>query len=387
MQPKPWKDWVPGVLSGEQIKILAEQGYINNLSKFKDDIGYSSFDLHLTDEVYRMKKGAIKPDGAKYFHRYLNKSNIAERIQPNNNNIFILERESTYVVKLQESFPYTTELKEAEIYGRATAKSSVGRVDVLARLIVDGMYEYESFNPDNIEKSSGEMFLEVTPITFKVGIKKDIPLSQLRLFFGRPEDSEINSHLLYRSTLRTSTGEEKNDQTLTVSLKDEVISNKKVIAYKAKKVDKVVNLWGEEENLASEFWDLVEIQEEQCTFNSENRLIIEKDSFYILKSDENISLPPSIAVYCKAMDESLGEMRIHYAGFVHPFFGYKREDGMSGTPLIFEVRGHDLIINLNHREKLAKLLFYRMSEEPEKKKEEKYDTQSLTLSKFFRPFI
>ena len=35
-------------------------------------------------------------------------------------------------------------------YGQATAKSSVGRLDVLARLIVDGMDHYEAFHPQAI---------------------------------------------------------------------------------------------------------------------------------------------------------------------------------------------------------------------------------------------
>lgn len=28
-----------------------------------------------------------------------------------------------------------------------------------------------------------------------------------------------------------------------------------------------------------------------------------------------------VAVYCRPSDETIGEMRIHYAGFVHPGFG------------------------------------------------------------------
>jgi len=75
-------------------------------------------------------------------------------------------------------------------------------------------------------------------------------------------------------------------------------------------------------------------------------------------------------------------------GFVHPFFGFEREDGHLGTPLIFEVRGHDIDVSLIHREKLAKLTFYRMSEDAvesskgaDSKKD--YNEQELKLSSFF----
>jgi dCTP deaminase len=82
-------------------------------------------------------------------------------------------------------------------------------------------------------------------------------------------------------------------------------------------------------------------------------------------------------------------MRIHYAGFVHPFFGTKRKDGRKGTPLIFEVRGHDIDVSLKDGEKMARLVFYRMSEPCERVKKKKrskkntYNEQDLQLSSIF----
>jgi hypothetical protein len=96
-------------------------------------------------------------------------------------------------------------------------------------------------------------------------------------------------------------------------------------------------------------------------------------------------------------------MRIHYAGFVHPFFGSKRSDGKRGTPLIFEVRGHDIDVSLMDREKMARLEFYRMSEDAEVPTVQNdtdqspatprkidgrrsYEMQKLQLSSFFAPW-
>jgi hypothetical protein len=80
----------------------------------------------------------------------------------------------------------------------------------------------------------------------------------------------------------------------------------------------------------------------------------------------------------------------HYAGFVHPHFGLLRDDGTKGTPLIFEVRGHQVQVSLADKEKMANLIFYRMSEDapeptPEEKKkgQEGYGNQDLKLSNFF----
>jgi dCTP deaminase len=131
-----------------------------------------------------------------------------------------------------------------------------------------------------------------------------------------------------------------------------------------------------------EYWDI------EVTDKSK-RLLIRPDIFYILRSKERLFVPKGIAIYCRASDESMGEMRIHYAGFVHPHFGLHRGDDRKGTPLIFEVRGHQVPVSLADGEKMATLIFYRMSEDaPLTKSEEKdeaegYGSQELKLSTFF----
>jgi dCTP deaminase len=92
-------------------------------------------------------------------------------------------------------------------------------------------------------------------------------------------------------------------------------------------------------------------------------------------------VPEGIAIYCRASDETIGEMRIHYAGFVHPWFG-QRDDGKNGTPLIFEVRGHQVDVSLRHGERMANLTLYRMSKNAEKDTSD-YGKQTLKLSSFF----
>jgi deoxycytidine triphosphate deaminase len=74
-------------------------------------------------------------------------------------------------------------------------------------------------------------------------------------------------------------------------------------------------------------------------------------------------------------------MRIHYAGFVHPHFGI-RDDGEKGTPLIFEVRGHQVDVNLRQGERMANLRLYRMSEDAGAGTSD-YEKQTLKLSGFF----
>jgi dCTP deaminase len=175
-------------------------------------------------------------------------------------------------------------------------------------------------------------------------------------------------------------GSNVTDPSLTVDLTNVDIAGASAAAFRAKSNNPApVRLW-DSGVLATpaDYWDRIEV-------DSTERLRIEKGRFYILRSFEQMSLPGSVAVYCRAIDETIGEIRIHYAGFVHPFFGHDREDHAPGTPLIFEVRGHSIDVNLKHRERMARLVFYRMSEAAERNEapESPYESQTLKLSKLF----
>jgi hypothetical protein len=83
----------------------------------------------------------------------------------------------------------------------------------------------------------------------------------------------------------------------------------------------------------------------------------------------------------QAYSESLGDIRIHYAGFAHPFFGFGRDNG---TPLIFEVRGHSMDTILSGEDVLAKVYFRRMSVPAKEDKKPTYNEQELQLSACFK---
>jgi dCTP deaminase len=374
---EPWKKWIPGVLSGQQLIELVKEDKIGDGSK--ESVGESAIDLTLTPDAYRMLSGSVKPYGPGYLHDVIDKK-LAEKLAPIDG-VFEMKARNTYLFKLRERIPY---LRDSNIYGQATGKSSVGRVDVLTRLIVDGMDCYESFDPGGLHDSSGDLFLEITPMTFNVRVKAGESLSQLRFFYGDPRETEIASKVLYQTVLHNSFGVGSEEGSLSVDLTPTtIIAGSSGCAFSARKEDiedKWINLWevgeGSKPN-PSDYWKIEPPDEN-------NRLRITKDCFYILRSKERISLPSGIAVYCRANDETIGEMRIHYAGFVHPWFGRDREDGEPGTPLIFEVRGHDVDVSLRDGEKMALLKFYRMSQDCEKpKKTGSYDRQTLQLSKFF----
>jgi len=390
----PWKDWIPGVLSKNQVKQLCEQKYIKNVENFGDNkkspIDYSAIDLTLSGEGYEMVNGSIKPAGIEYRRTILENRAYAKKLNAGKDDIFNLSKGKTYVFCLKEKL---YKLNKTSIYGQATAKSSIGRVDVLARLIVDEMFHYEYFDPDKL-KDEVEMFLEISPITFNVRVKKGISLSQIRLFYGRPEDSRKQGKELCKSLLFREGEKPIEEPMLSVDLSKIKICGKSVSLFGAKDQKEPIDLWEHEREEdkpdPAKYWEPLCVDERK-------RLLITPGRFYIIRSKERLCLPKGIAVYARAIDETIGEMRVHYAGFAHPFFGKDRKDEKKGTPLIFEVREHSFPVSLRDDEKLARLEFYRMSEdyEPAKrndqkelKKDEKenYNEQELKLSKFFAPW-
>lgn len=363
---EPWEDWAPGVLTKRQMKLLVDRGHLH---ADESRLGVSSLDLTLSPEIYCLPNGTIKPSGGLYRKSI---ERFGKRLPPMNEEGMILEPRKNYVVLLSERL---YDLQNSKIYGQATAKSTIGRIDVLARLVVDGMDCYESFKP---EHSGGDLYLEITSLTFPVRIRPGISLSQLRLVYGPPDVCRLRGDV-NQTFLRG--GNVKGDASLSVDLEPETISGHRVIAFRAKQADKLdpLVLWDKDAE-PWKYWDFVPP-------NKSKRLSLEKGLFYILKSKELLALPKGVAVYCRAIDESIGEMRIHYAGFAHPFFGRSRTDGNIGTPLIFEVRGHDVNVSLQDGETMARLQFYRMSEDADPEDadpESPYEDQTLKLSKFFQ---
>jgi dCTP deaminase len=375
MIPKSLSDCIPGVLSKAQLSELCKENLIQSPPD-RTTIDYSSIDLTLSKDGYLMTKGSVKPFGESYEAFIKSASDFRKTLKPDRDDSFILEKKHTYVFRLEQQLG--REIDDHEIYGQATAKSSVGRVDVLARLIVDGMDAYESFDPQGVRKGNGHLYVEVTPITFDVRVKPGIALSQLRLFYGHPDGAEMRTKELYRSVLRGG----KRDGCLRVNLDAARIGRDSGCAFSASPTSKPqpVRLWKQDPRPnPRDYWKL----EPAVVIKQKNHLQITKEQFYLLRSKEKVALPGGIAVYCRAIDETIGEMRIHYAGFVHPFFGRDRRDRKVGTPLIFEVRGHDVDVLLGASEKMARLIFYRMSKDCTEMVPSDYSDQTLQLSSFF----
>ena len=83
---------------------------------------------------------------------------------------------------------------------------------------------------------------------------------------------------------------------------------------------------------------------------------------------------------------SIGEFRVHYAGFFDPGFGHGSSDG-EGSKAVLEVRGYDVPFILEHNQIVGRLIYEKLTEFPEKFYGSligsNYQKQNLRLSKHF----
>ena len=86
-------------------------------------------------------------------------------------------------------------------------------------------------------------------------------------------------------------------------------------------------------------------------------------------------------------DPSVGESRIHYAGFFDPGFGYGADD-IKGTHAVLEVRSHEVPFLMEDGQVVGRLVFERLLSVPSKIYGQgigsSYQHQRLALSKQFR---
>jgi dCTP deaminase len=289
---------------------------------------------------------------------------------------------------LEARCPYLIELKErldlpAGLRGKANPKSSTGRIDVFTRVITDYSDRFDEVAPGY----RGPLYLEVVPLSFPVRVKEDLTLNQLRLSMGSPglSDDEVRrAHreqaILYRNGEPVPVGELTLSQGLFLGL-DLLGDATGRVGHSTRESAPLLDLAGGVEIDPDPFWDPVFREEGE-------RLVLTPRRFYLLMSDEAVSIPPNLAAEMTAYDPTSGELRSHYAGFFDPGFGFDPTGGFTGSRAALEVRAHDVPFMVENGQAVCKLTFERMLEEPialyGSGIGSSYQQQEETLSRYFR---
>jgi dCTP deaminase len=372
-QPMTANKIAVGVLPSQAIeKIIATGGIHARTPILPEQIQPSSLDLRLGSEAYRVRASFLAT-GA---------STVSSKLEQYRLHTLdltksaVLEKGCVYIVPLQEELALP-----AGISGKANPKSSTGRLDIFTRLITDAGRQFELV-PAGYK---GRLYAEVVPRTFSIVVRQGERLSQLRLFQGDSLPSDVllrrlanEESLVYLPD--ESRGEAAIHNGLRLSVDLAGIDGSPIIGYRAKKHAPLIDLSKIQHYNPEDFWDSI-------PRNETNSLILDPEDFYILASREKVRIPAHYAAEMVPFDPTIGEFRIHYAGFFDPGFGYGSGE-INGTRAVLEVRSHEVPFILEDGQIVASLVFERLLERPRALYGEgigsSYQRQGLNLSKHFR---
>ena len=341
-----YKD-LSGVLPDSVIRMLVADGHI----AFTDtqNVGSSSLDVTLATEAYRVKE-LTRPQKGQSIRDLLKKvSSSAHSISDP------LEPDGVYIFCLNErlSLPRC-------VYGFANPKSTTGRDDIHVRLLADNITAY-----DTIPRGyKGELWLEVRPMSFYCKVQKGLPLAQFRFF---TKDTRIRS----RDDMLAI---EEKEGPLLFSPEGDPINVGDNLADDGSLLLSLYlpnGIVGYESNGTNEVLDLsaVGTVDPDIFFTpkkvSKDLLYLKKNRFYILSSYERVRVPIDYACEMRPMDDRLGEVRVHYAGYIDDGWG-----GEKGAMLTLEVRAYEDMY-IQAKQPIARIVFERMARRADKPYTEK----------------
>ena len=288
----------------------------------------------------------------------------------------VFEKHCTYIVPVLEEC-YLPD----NVSGKANPKSTTGRLDIFTRLITNYGTGFDQV-PGGYK---GKLYVEVVPRTFSVRLQAGMKLNQVRFIRGNPvplrEDYSLGK-LHGQEPLSYSPDDTPSDSVFDrgLPISVDLTGGKEfpIIGYKAKAHAPLVDLGRIDYYDPEEFWEAIP---------PTRRIILNPGDFYILISKEKVSIPPDLAGVMTAYDTSMGEFRIHYAGFFDPGFGYGLEKG-KGTRAVLEVRSHEVPFVIEDGQEVGRLEYERLMEIPDRiygaSIGSSYQAQGLSLSKQFK---
>ncbi len=379
-----------GILPYQHLENLICEGTIQaDLTIEKHQIQPASLDLRLGTKAYRLR-GSFFPENSEV-RSELKLRDLYEAgllmYDFDLSNGAILEKGHVYLVPLMERLKLPKSLR-----GRTNPKSSTGRLDIFTRVITDLNFGFDDIRPGY----KGPLYLEIVSRSFTINVKTGMSLTQLRLMDERStltDDEIFDLHekdcLLY--DFDPQTGDYQKVQRKKLRINEGLFlrvdlhgppfpSGNPIVGYRAKRNSQVIDLSMIGYYPPLDYW-------EPIPMGLNTSLLLEPEEFYILASKEKIRIPAGYSAEMVAYDAACGELRTHYAGFFDPGFGYGNGE-IAGTPIVLEVRPHDVPFLVRHGQTFFKVVYEKMLETPSQvygtALGSSYHQQGLTLSKHFK---
>ncbi len=364
------RTWPSGIFPARLIEALERQGAIIPGAPFDaDQVQPASLDLRLGDVAYRVRASFLPGP----------EQEVAERIaalklhELDLRNGAVLEQGCVYIVPLLERLALP-----AGVAASSNPKSSTGRLDVFTRVIGDRARGFDTLPPGY----SGPLYLEISPRTFPVRVRRGSRLSQMRFRAGDPRLTVAEHRALHAAeTLVLDPNMEVGEGVaLSIDLKGKERDG--LIGFRSKRHTDVIDMDRKDALDVLDFW-------EPLINRGSDEFILDPDEFYILVSRESVHVPPNYAAEMVPFDPLVGEFRVHYAGFFDPGFGHSAAGG-SGSRAVLEVRSREVPFLLGHGQTIGRLIYERLAEPSDRLYGaglgSNYQAQGLKLSKHFKPF-
>lgn len=358
-----------GILSDSAIGTLFGEGRLMSEAMLDhDQIQPASLDLRLGAKALRVR-ASFMPGRA---HTVTDKLERLTLHEIDLENGAVLETGCVYIVPLMESLDLP-----AAMSASANPKSSTGRLDIFTRVMVDYAQEFDKI-PAGYK---GPLYLEISPRTFPVIVRRGSRLSQIRFRVGQALLGERELLDLHAAeTLVASEAPNVSGGGIALSIDLKGTGADGLIGYRGKHHTGVIDVDKKAAHDVLDFW-------EPLYSRGADELILDPDEFYILVSNEAVHVPPLYAAEMTPYDPLVGEFRVHYAGFFDPGFGHAAAGG-SGSRAVLEVRSHEVPFILEHGQVIGRLVYEHMQERPEglygSGLGSNYQAQGLKLSKHFR---
>ncbi|WEZ84613.1 2'-deoxycytidine 5'-triphosphate deaminase [Rhizobium sp. 32-5/1] len=358
-----------GILADRAIAALFETGrLISEAPLDGDQIQPASLDLRLGSRAFRVRASFMPGPN----HRVADKLDRLKLHVIDLSDGAVLETGCVYIVPLMESLDLLNDMSAS-----ANPKSSTGRLDIFTRVITDYAQEFDKI-PSGY---SGPLYLEISPRTFPIIVRRGSRLSQIRFRIGQALLTETEVLALHESdVLVASDRPNVSGAGIALSIDLKGTGADGLIGYRGKHHTAVVDVDKKAEHGIFDFW-------EPLYSRGHDDLILDPDEFYILVSREAVHVPPLYAAEMTPFDPLVGEFRVHYAGFFDPGFGHASAGG-TGSRAVLEVRSHEVPFILEHGQIVGRLIYEHMMEHPQglygSGLGSNYQAQGLKLSKHFR---
>jgi len=361
--------WSPGVFPARYIERLRAEGGIVAPAFDADQVQPASLDLRLGAIAYRVRSSFLPGP----------EQTVAERIKTlelhrlDLTHGAVLERGCVYLVPLLETLALPPEVSAG-----ANPKSSTGRLDVFTRVIGDRARGFDTLPPGY----HGPLYLEISPRTFPVRVRRGSRLSQMRFRVGDTRLTIGEHRALHRTDTLVIDANEAVGEGVALSIDLKGAERGGLIGFRSKRHTPVIDMDIKDTLEVLDYW-------EPLINRGSDEFILDPDEFYILVSRESLHVPPAYAAEMVPFDPLVGEFRVHYAGFFDPGFGHSAAGG-TGSRAVLEVRSREVPFLLGHGQTIGRLIYERLVEEPDRLYGSglgsNYQAQTLKLSKHFRAF-